>query len=171
MKKMAALYGILGMVMIYPGNLLAQETSSSGTDRYAEMYEKYKSKVGSSSAVQDYVCGDSYSDKVNAVIEKLTPNVCAQLNTNPDLADNPYAYENPQATCDIGASLNGLPDWDGFGFNKNGADACGILDMVAGDKIREKVGTLNEYGQMVDKGLSATENIDIDGMMKQTLGD
>lgn len=171
MKKMFTATAVLSMAIIHSTGAFAQEAGSNDTSKYAAMYEKYKKNVSSSSAVNDYVCGDKFSDKVNDVIKNLTPNVCSQLNTSPDLANNPYAYENPQASCDLGASMKGLPDWTGVGFNSDGVDACGVLDMVAGDKIREKVGALNEYGQMVDDGLSATENVDIDGMMKQTLGD
>ena len=47
-------------------------------------------------------------------------------------ANSPYGYKSPDAGCDLGLSMPGLP---GFGFNLDGIDSCKILKAVTGDMV------------------------------------
>lgn len=59
---------------------------------------------------------------------------CAGLNTNVTLDGNPFVYTNPDAGCDLGLSLPGLPN---FGAKEFGVDSCKILKAVTGDLVRD----------------------------------
>lgn len=83
------------------------------------------------------VCGNSWMEKVNSGIDSAVPDICSAIDTNPSLENNPFSYENPQATCDLGLSLEGMPDFDGFGFDVSGANACKVAQMVTGDMVAE----------------------------------
>src|SRR5690554_1890098 len=90
--------------------------------------ERYKAMLNNS-ASSDFVCNDSYADRVNERIATLVPNVCAQLDTEPSLDGHPFAYDNPQASCDLGAGMVGMPSWNGVDFDVTGVDACNVAKM------------------------------------------
>jgi len=83
---------------------------------------------------------------------------CTNLNQNISLEGNPFVYTNPDAGCDLGLSLPGLPSFGDIGF---GLDSCKILRAVTGDLVKE----INSgFQQAVDDSLGdvADEYNDID---------
>jgi hypothetical protein len=118
---------------------------------------------------QDFVCGDTLTARINNRVNDLVPNVCAQLNTENTLADNPHRYENPQATCDLGLSLPGLPTFDGFGFDAKGVDACGVVQNIIGDRIKSVSGKYDEASKAISDGLSHNETVDFEYILDNML--
>lgn len=59
---------------------------------------------------------------------------CSTLNEEFTLEGNPFIYTNPDAGCDLGLSLPGLPSFRDKSF---GLDSCKILKAVTGDLVRE----------------------------------
>lgn len=130
----------------------------------------YISNNESAGKATDFVCDNSFMDKVNNRIKKLIPNVCAQLDTSNSLEGNPFAYENPNAFCDVGQSMVGQPDWTGGKFDVNGANACEVAKMVVGDHVRGAIDKYNEYNDLVNGALSASGGVDAGGALESILG-
>lgn len=163
MKKILVVIGALSLLTMTPGLLMAQESSKEEENRYVELYKKYKEKLRSNPLVDKYVCGNSYSEKVEQKIASTTEDYCDAINTGaPTPEGNPYIYENNRSDCIINEFSKG----DGKSL-----DACGILNMVTGGKVSDELNTLNKYGRKIKDGMSAAKNADIEGMMKATLGD
>lgn len=94
-------------------------------------------------------------DKASDFFDKLASNVCDQIDTKPltmeQAANSPYGYKSPDAGCDLGLSMPGLP---GFGFGMDGLDSCKILKAVTGDMV-DKANTEMQNG--LDAGLEAVK--------------
>lgn len=155
---------ILAGVVLVPLSVVSSTANAQAVEQYLEMLKG----VGSDSS---FICNDSFADRVNDRIASLVPNVCAQLDTEPSL--DGVAYENPndpRAACDMGLPMVGLPDWDGFGYDSNGMDSCGIAKMVVGDHIRGGIEEWNKINDLINDGMSSSAGIDIDEVMKNVLG-
>lgn len=105
-------------------------------------------------------CRDSASDFFN----RLSSNVCDEINTDPltmeQAANTPFGYKSPDAGCDLGLSMPGLPS---FGMNIGGLDSCKILQAVTGDMV-------DQANDAMQGGLdTALENIKGDTSIPSTI--
>ena len=82
--------------------------------------------------------------------------LCDQLDFGTDLTNNPFVYTNPDAGCDMGFSLPGLPS---IGGSLTGLDSCKMLKSVTGDAVR----AMNDSMQgAVDDILGGDIGVDVD---------
>lgn len=145
-------------------SLLATNVSANGYDDYVEGI--------ANSSVGDYVCGEeNFSQKVNQALDSITNAVCNALNTDPDIENSPFAYENPQVSCGLVSSMAGLPDWDGIGFSKDGGGACAVAKMVVGDSLDGVIEKYNKVSGDVSSVTSAVSDIKINELMDKVTKD
>lgn len=91
-------------------------------------------------------------------------NHCLNLNRNPSLVDNPFVYTNPDAQCDLGLALPGLP---GFGIGGGGFNMCSIAKAVTGTMVN----TVNQGMQTAaNAGVAAVDDIAVDTIGVQASG-
>lgn len=109
------------------------------------------------------VC-QTMKDKAAQVYGSLVQDRCLNLNKTPSLANNPFVYTNPDAGCDLGLNLPGLP---GFGLTGGGISACQVAKFVTGS-------TVNAVNQKMQEGanaaVSAVDNVAIDTIGVQASG-
>lgn len=89
------------------------------------------------------------------------PRNCGFLNTAIDIANNPWAYINPNGGCDFNLSLPGLPNFGSvFDDMRNmlGGGACEAINQVTQDKLGNIVGKANSIipGGGVNVGVRPT---------------
>ncbi len=89
--------------------------------------------VASSAAMANGGACKASQEKAKKVYGNATQEACRNVTSTPNLDKNPYIYKNPDATCDLGLSLPGLPS---FGSGGN-FDACAIVKAVTGPMVRE----------------------------------
>lgn len=85
---------------------------------------------------------------------------CVGLNTSASVEGNPFIYTNPEASCDLGLELPGLPS---LGFDLGSLDFCAIAESLTSDLVndintgmQEAVnGALEEVGLSQDMEFSA----------------
>lgn len=85
---------------------------------------------------------------------KLTiPTTCAGLNTSASVEGNPFIYVNPEASCDLGLELPGLPS---LGLDIGSLNFCEIAQSLTGDLVNELNQSMQNAvdGALEDVGLS-----------------
>lgn len=92
--------------------------------------------------------------KARAVYGNTGKEACANLSASGSI-QNPYMYTNPDAKCDFGLSLPGLPN---FGSGGGGLSACSIVKAITGPMVRE-----------VNQGMQEATNEAIDAVGKEKL--
>lgn len=103
----------------------------------AEVSE-WRDGLSIASQASSYACTNRFSDDVNQRLNSIVPDVCGQLNYSNDPSEySQYRVDSPQASCDLGLSLPGLPSFDGIGFDASVPDACSIARSIVGDSIRD----------------------------------
>jgi hypothetical protein len=113
-------------------------------------------------ATRGSVCGSPHAQQVAARMKQVKSNVRSQIDTTVSLDKSPYVYKNPDAGCDLGLSMPGLPN---FGFGLEGIDSCKILKMVTGDLVKSvNKGMRDTVDKAVDSasGGKGDFNYDID---------
>lgn len=75
--------------------------------------------------------------------------VCQRLDLTVNITDSPLIYTDPDASCDLGFKMPGLPD---FNIGLNGLDSCKILKSITSDTVDAFNSGLQDA---VDEGLSA----------------
>lgn len=60
------------------------------------------------------------------------PKTCAGLNTSASVEGNPFVYTNPEASCDLGLELPGLPS---LGFGLGDLNFCKIAKSLTGELV------------------------------------
>jgi hypothetical protein len=91
-------------------------------------------------------------------------NHCVNLNKNPSLVNNPFVYTNPDAQCDLGLSLPGLP---GFGLGGGGMNMCSIAKAITGTMVNE----VNQGMQTAaTQAVSAVDQVSVDTIGVQASG-
>jgi len=118
--------------------------------------------------------------------------ICDQLDLEMSLDDNPFVYTNPDAGCDLGLSMPGLPN---MGLGLGSIDSCKLLQSVTGDMVDsineqlqgavdgalDSVGGDLEYevdlGEMAedvvgeDVGSGQSTDVDIDDAIRDSVSD
>lgn len=100
----------------------------------------------------------SMKKKMESVFGVNTKEVCAGLDMEPSLENNPYLYVSPDTKCDLGLQMPGLPD---FGLSLGSIDACSIVKAVTGPVVRE---ANKEMRDIVKQGTDMIDT-EIDGVM------
>ncbi|WP_274643873.1 hypothetical protein [Pseudomonas serbica] len=91
-------------------------------------------------------------------------NHCVNLNREPSLVNNPFVYTNPDAQCDLGLALPGLP---GFGIGGGGFNMCSIAKAITGTMVNE----VNQGMQTAaNAAVSAVDDIAVDTIGVQASG-
>ncbi len=75
----------------------------------------------------------AHAGKCGNYLPKI-PDTCAGLDTSVSLEGNPFVYTNPDASCDLGFSMPGLPN---FGLGVEGLRSCEILKKVTGEFVNQ----------------------------------
>jgi hypothetical protein len=98
-------------------------------------------------------CTGEFKRKIDDYFVVAIPGVCSQLDTENKYEDSPYMWINPDASCDLGLSMPGLPN---IGFGLDGFDSCKILKAVTGDMVekvnQEMRGAVDEALQEITDG-------------------
>lgn len=92
---------------------------------------------------------------------KIRKQVCEQLDLNVNVKAGPFFYTDPNASCDLGFQMPGLPDFN-LGFD--GLDSCKLLKAVTGelvDKLNSQVKDALDKG-LEGAGVEDGTDIDID---------
>lgn len=144
-------------------------TATSATASSA--VEKWRAGLQEAASPASYACSGRFSDDIDNNIDNMVPNVCAQLDTSTTLDNNPHAYTNPQATCDLNLDLPGLPSFDGFGFSMDTPDACGIVNKIIGDSVTGAVSKYEDFSNQLTGDLSKQVNISTDDIMGSLMSD
>lgn len=97
------------------------------------IFVKAKKKPGS-------ICESDVKKNAQNFLNNLIPDVCGNINTNPDPSNSKYMYKNPDGGCDIGLELPGLPS---FGGSFSGISSCQIVKAVTGDMVDRVNDTVN----------------------------
>lgn len=109
------------------------------------------------------VC-QTMKDKAAQVYGNLVQDRCLNLNKTPSLTNNPFVYTNPDAGCDLGLNLPGLP---GFGLTGGGISACQVAKFVTGS-------TVNAVNQKMQEGanaaVDAVDKVAVDSLGVQASG-
>ncbi len=79
-------------------------------------------------------CAGDFKKKVDNYFVVAIPGVCNQLDITNKGEESPYMWVNPDASCDLGLSMPGLPN---IGFGLDGFDSCKILKAVTGDMVKQ----------------------------------
>lgn len=78
-------------------------------------------------------CAGDFKKKIDDYFTVAIPGVCSQLDTENKYEESEYMWVNPDASCDLGLSMPGLPN---IGFGLGGFDSCKILKAVTGDMVK-----------------------------------
>ena len=109
------------------------------------------------------VC-QTIKDKAAAVYGNLVNDRCLNLNKTPSLTNNPFVYTNPDAGCDLGLNLPGLP---GFGLSGGGISACEVAKYITGNTVNAVNQKMQEAAS---EAVSAVDNVAIDTIGVQASG-
>lgn len=74
------------------------------------------------------------SSQVNQNYENIKNQVCSQLDLTVNIQTSPFLYTDPEASCDLGFKMPGLPDFN-LGFE--GLDSCKLLQSVTGELVNQ----------------------------------
>ena len=91
--------------------------------------------------------------------ELVKKRVCEGLDLTVNIEDSPLIYTDPDASCDLGFKMVGLPD---FNIGLDGLDSCKILKSITSDTVDRFNDALQDA---VDTGLEtvgADEDLIID---------
>lgn len=100
---------------------------------------------------RESVCSSKHAKQVAARMKQIKSNVCSQVDTRVTLDNSPYVYKNPDAGCDLGLSMPGLPN---IGFGLEGIDSCKILKAVTGDLVKSVNKGLRDSVDSAVKGVT-----------------
>lgn len=92
--------------------------------------------------------------------------VCSQMDTSVSVEGSPYLYKNPDAGCDLGLSLPGLPNLGSVGLD--GIDSCRILKSITGDFVKEVNRDLQDAIEVVSPA-SKDQNIDLNEALEDRI--
>lgn len=116
----------------------------------------------------------SIQDKFNQVYGSVVQNHCVNLDLGTSLDNNPFIYTNPDAGCDLGLQLPGLPD---FGISAGGINACSIAKAITGpmvDKVNQAMrAQVNSVVSSIDEasvnaiGTQASGGIDVGDVIQE----
>lgn len=109
------------------------DSGDSGDSDSGSIFVDGKKKPGS-------ICASDVKKRAQNFVNNLIPNVCGNINTNPDPSNSKYMYENPDGGCDIGLEMPGLPS---FGGSISGINSCQIVKAVTGDMVDKVNDTVN----------------------------
>lgn len=82
-------------------------------------------------ALLPLMAATAHAGKCGNYLPKI-PDNCSGLDTSVSLEGNPFVYTNPDASCDLGFSLPGLPN---FGLSMGSIGSCEILKKVTGEFV------------------------------------
>ena len=129
--------------------------------------------LGSASALADGVCAEMKA-KMARVYGSISDDHCTDLTRLPSLDGNPFVYTNPDAGCDLGLSMPGLP---GFGLSGGDFSWCGVAKAVTGGMVNEAnaamQGATNEAVGAVDQisvdtiGVQASGGVNVGSVIKK----
>lgn len=102
-------------------------------------------------------CRSARSAALKQNMQAAKQNICSQMDTSVNVEDSPYLYKSPDAGCDLGLSLPGLPNFGSVGLE--GIDSCRILKSVTGDFVKE---VNRELQDAIDVASPISEDQDID---------
>lgn len=146
----------LSFFLAIPIQSLAQETTEENGGGEVTVPDKKKPKS---------ICYSEAKKNVLNFVNNLIPDVCANINTDPDLENSKYMYQNPDGGCDIGLELPGLPS---FGGGLSGVSSCQIVKAVTGDmvdKVNEGVNGAWDGALDTVKGkISEKTGLDVDNL-------
>lgn len=91
----------------------------------------------------------AFSAKLERNFQERKKNVDLKLDWSTDIKDHPLAYKNPDAGCDLGFEMPGLPS---IGFGLGGLDACKAVKAVTGEHIKQ---LSRDMQDAVDQGLDS----------------
>lgn len=101
------------------------------------------------------VC-QTIKDKAAQVYGNLVQDRCLNLNKEASLTNNPFVYTNPDAGCDLGLKLPGLP---GFGITGGGISACEVAKFVTGSTVNAVNQKMQEAA---NAAVSAVDEVSVD---------
>lgn len=107
------------------------------------------------------VLAQAQRDACRERVRQAAPTIqrhCVGLNQDATLEGNPFVYTNPDAGCDLGLSMPGLPSIGGIGFDM---DSCQILQAVTGSLVNDINSQLRDAVNQVDRAAGQAD-IDID---------
>jgi len=107
-----------------------------------------------------------------AAYSRFHDSICEQLDLSLDLDNNPFIYTNPDAGCDLGLSMPGLPNLGSIGLG--GLDSCKILQSITGDMVDEvnaaMQNSVNEALSGVTEDAMSDYNVDLGDITEESLG-
>lgn len=78
------------------------------------------------------VCYSQFQKDIKNKLNSMAMDTCQKLDTSVTTDGSPFVYTNPDAGCDLGFSMPGLPN---IGLGLEGIDACKILKAVTGEMV------------------------------------
>ncbi len=103
-------------------------------------------------------------DKFNEVYGSVMQDRCVNLDLETSLDNNPFIYTNPDAGCDLGLQLPGLPD---FGISSGGINACSIAKAVTGPMVDKVNSAMRDQ---VNQAVGAIDAASVDAIGTQASG-
>jgi len=94
----------------------------------------------------------SYKNSIKKQVE-------GQLSLEVDLDGNPLLYDNPDAGCDLGFSMPGLPD---IGLGLDGINACELLKSVTGDMVKAVNKEMQDTVDQAIVDITGVEDLDFE---------
>lgn len=89
------------------------------------------------------------TSQVNENYKNIKEQVCNQLDLTVNIQTSPFLYTDPEASCDLGFQMPGLPDFN-IGFD--GLDSCKLLQSITGELVNQ---VNQEMRDAVNGGLEA----------------
>jgi hypothetical protein len=86
---------------------------------------------------------------INSNYNNIKQQVCNQLDLTLNIESSPFIYTDPEASCDLGFQMPGLPDFN-LGFQ--GLDSCKLLQSVTGELVNQ---VNQEMRDVVNDGLES----------------
>lgn len=95
---------------------------------------------------------------IDSNYNNIKEQVCNQLDLSLNIETSPFIYTDPEASCDLGFQMPGLPDFN-LGFQ--GLDSCKLLKSVTGELVNQ---VNKEMRDVVNGGLKSVglEDGDLD---------
>ena len=114
-------------------------------------------------------CADEseWAKLLDAKKVKIRTQVESQIDTSVDVANSPFIYTNPDAGCDLGFTMPGLP-----GFGISGIDACKLLKSVTGEMVSDINKTMKDSLDSTLEsviGTSDSQNLDLQNVAEDAI--
>lgn len=102
-----------------------------------------------------------FAQHINNNYNSIKDQVCNQLDLSVNIEASPFLYTDPEASCDLGFQMPGLPDFN-LGFD--GIDSCSLLKAVTGELVNQINTEMRDAvtGAIDGVGLDSGGDIDID---------